>query len=91
MVATQNPISNRRASCGRTAESPPGSGPDAVQVVTRALRASRLWALDDPSLKSAGAAWLALRLAQLAEYTLEISVGHRDMLVLPRQQAFAFE
>jgi hypothetical protein len=37
----------------------------------------------EPSLTSAGAAWLALRLAQLDEHILEISVGHRDMLVLP--------
>ena len=38
----------------------------------------------DPGLSSVGADWLALRLAQLAEHALEISVGHRDMLVLPR-------
>ena len=38
----------------------------------------------DPSLDSAGAVWLALRLAQLAEHALEISVGHRDILILPR-------
>jgi len=37
----------------------------------------------EPMLNSTGAAWLALRLAQLAEHTLEISVGHRDMLILP--------
>ena len=37
----------------------------------------------EPNLNSTGADWLALRLAQLAEHTLEISVGHRDMLVLP--------
>jgi hypothetical protein len=38
----------------------------------------------DPSLNSAGVDWLALRLAQLAEHDLQISVGHRDLLVLPR-------
>jgi hypothetical protein len=38
----------------------------------------------DPSLNSFGAGWLALRLGQLAEHALEISVGHRDVLVLPR-------
>ena len=37
----------------------------------------------DPSLNLAGDVWLALRLAQLAEHTLEISVGHRDMLIHP--------
>jgi hypothetical protein len=37
----------------------------------------------NPSLNSVGAAWLALRLAQLDEHALDISVGHRDMLVLP--------
>ena len=37
----------------------------------------------DPSLRSVGARWLALRLAQLAEHALEISVGHRDVLILP--------
>jgi hypothetical protein len=38
----------------------------------------------DPTLRSAGVEWLARRLAQLAEQTLEIRVGHRDLLVLPR-------
>lgn len=37
----------------------------------------------NPSLDSDGAAWLDLRLAQLAENALEISVEHRDLLVLP--------
>ena len=90
------------------------AGPDAVHVLTRALRAGCCslwteetpWLLDrhndgefvrqflsdrvaaavaqDPSLNSAGAVWLALRLAQLAEHVLEISVGHRDLLILPR-------
>jgi hypothetical protein len=90
------------------------AGPDAVRILTRALRATgcMLWTTEtpwlvdrhndgefvrrfltdrvaaavahDPSLSSAGAVWLALRLAQLAEHALEISVGHRDMLVLPR-------
>lgn len=90
------------------------AGPDAVQVLTRALRASGSmvwteetpWLLDrhndgefvrqflndrvlaavaqEPSLDSAGADWLSHRLDQLAEGELEISVGHRDLLVLPR-------
>lgn len=38
----------------------------------------------DPSLHSIGAHWLALRLAQLAKHALEIIVGHRDVLILPR-------
>jgi len=38
----------------------------------------------DPGLDAVGAQWLALRLAQLAEHALEIIVGHRDVLVLPR-------
>ena len=38
----------------------------------------------DPSLNSVGAVWLAQRLGQSAEHALEISVGHRDVLVLPR-------
>jgi hypothetical protein len=90
------------------------AGPDAVQTLTRALRATgcRLWTAEtpwlldrhndgefvrrfltdrvgaavahDPSLNSTGAAWLALRLAQLAEDDLNICLGHLDMLVLPR-------
>jgi hypothetical protein len=90
------------------------AGPDAVQILTRALRAAPFlhwttetpWLLDrhtdrefirqfltdrvaaavahDPSLNSAGAVWLAVRLAQLDEHALEINVGHCDMLVLPR-------
>ena len=89
------------------------AGPNAVNILTRALRASNgqlwtgetPWLLDrhddgeflqqfltdrvaaavaqDPSLNSTGAGWLALRLAQLAEHGLEISVRHRDLLVLP--------
>lgn len=39
----------------------------------------------EPSLSSAGADWLGRRLSQLADGTLEISVGHRDLLVLPRR------
>ena len=38
----------------------------------------------DPGLNSVGAVWLAERLAQLDEHVLEISVGHCDLLVLPR-------
>ena len=90
------------------------AGPDADQILTRALRATGCmlwttetpWLLDqhndgefvrrfltdrvaaavahDPSLNSSGAVWLTLRLAQLAEHALEVSVGHRDILVLPR-------
>jgi hypothetical protein len=89
------------------------AGPDAVQVITRALRAKGCtvwttetpWLLDwhdegefidrfltdrvaaavadDPSLNTVGADWLALRLGHFAQHTLEIRVGHRDMLVLP--------
>ena len=90
------------------------AGPDAVQLLTRAVRATGSmhwtaeapWLLDrscdvefvrqfltdrvaaavahDPSLKTVGAVWLALRLAQLTEHALEVSVGHRDVLILPR-------
>ena len=89
------------------------AGPDAVQTLTRALRATgcRLWTAEtpwlldrhddaefirqfltdrvvaavaqDPSLDTAAVAWLALRLAHLAQHILEIRVGHRDILVLP--------
>ncbi len=89
------------------------AGPEAVDVLTRALRASgrKLWTTEtpwlldrhsdgefvrrfltdrvdaavdqDPDLSSAGADWLARRLRQLADGTLEIRVGHRDLLVLP--------
>ncbi len=38
----------------------------------------------DPTLNSVGKAWLKLRLAQLAEAVLTISVGHLDVLIIPR-------
>lgn len=39
----------------------------------------------DPTLASVGEAWLGRRLAQFADADLTISVGHRDVLVLPDQ------
>ena len=38
----------------------------------------------DPTLNSVGEAWLKLRFAQLADAVLTISVGHRDVLIIPR-------
>ena len=38
----------------------------------------------DPTLSSVGEAWLQLRLAQFADAVLTISVGHRDVLIIPR-------
>ena len=38
----------------------------------------------DPTLNSVGEAWLTRRLAQFAHRMLEISVGHCDVLIIPR-------
>lgn len=38
----------------------------------------------EPSLSSVSGKWLERRLAQLADRSLTISVGHRDLLIIPR-------
>jgi hypothetical protein len=72
--------------CVRTAETPwLLDQRDDAEFVRRFLLDRVAEAADqDPTLDSVGEAWLKLRSVQLAAGTLKISVGHRDLLILPR-------